>query len=46
MKAWVKIIKKIIIAIFRGLSGIATEIGYALALMLAGFFICILATSL
>ena len=35
-----------IIAVIKGISGIATEIGYALAIMLVAFFICILVTSL
>jgi hypothetical protein len=40
-----KKIKQIIIAITQGIIGIATEIGYALAIMLVAFFICVLATS-
>jgi len=38
-------IQKAAIAISRGISGIATEIGYALAIMLAAFFIGVLLTS-
>jgi len=38
-------IQKATIAISRGISGIATEIGYALTIMLAAFFISFLLTS-
>ncbi len=45
MIIWVEKIKRIIIAIIRGILGIATEMGYALAIMLAAFFICVLVAS-
>jgi len=35
-------IKKVTIAILRGITGIATEIAYAVTIMLVAFFICIL----
>jgi hypothetical protein len=38
-------IKKVTIAIFKGILGIATEIGYALAIMAAAFFISFVLTS-
>jgi len=40
-----KKIKEITIIIIKGILGIAAEIGYALAIMLMAFFICILITS-
>ncbi|MFH1577487.1 MAG: hypothetical protein ABIC18_00235 [Candidatus Omnitrophota bacterium] len=38
-------IKEIAIAIAKGFLGIVTELGYALAIMAAAFFICVLLTS-
>ncbi|MGD9014949.1 MAG: hypothetical protein PVI33_02850 [Candidatus Omnitrophota bacterium] len=47
MSYWEKFkqVKQVIVGIFQGIIGIATEIGYALAIMLVAFFICILVTS-
>ena len=41
----IKKTKQIIFVIIKGILGIATEIGYALAIMSVAFFICILLTS-
>jgi hypothetical protein len=40
-----KEIKQIIAAIIKGILGIATEIGFALSIMLVAFFICVVLTS-
>jgi hypothetical protein len=45
MNDWIKQAKQIIFAIIKGISGIAVEIGYALVIMLAAFFISVLITS-